>query len=597
MDTGVRAEGRDAVFIDIANEFISLAANYAGKLDARAAAINTQATLWRGASAVASGVAWYISPAVAGVSIAADGRISIAAGYEQSVDRQEVKVNASHSGLALSAILTIAMVRGGADGTPATIYELFPSADSVSRNAAGAANPGGIKCEVLKITGSSAAVKDTTKTIKYITSANAVEKDYAYGSSISIPAAQTGGLTSIEFRLYDGSVLIDRERVPIVQDGQRGEKGDKGDIGSNAPAYRGPVTDNEVNASQYTGILKMNIGDYVMYTGQPKGIWVYGTMYQWGGANWTPLAFPTKDNRQNADKYLEGTGHLTSGAPPAVFSQAQIGSAVMDSLFTSLMNSQEIELQEVMGPDGKIRKGILRSSNYSSVNKTGFQIDTEGNAEFNNGTFRGIIEALGGIFNGTLVVGKAWDKNGNVADANARGSLLALNKELFNSDSSEIRIKNLDAYGKVSLGLNSKQGESIAFYGTRTSIGSVMCTTFRVRGSYTAQFLFNTLSDWLSKVIYTHPIPVCGSIIYTTATGTQGGTAYIPHAISISHMKKDGSNEFIFYGVSDSCAFLAVSVNNLQGGFRMGVYNDETNQAVGPWITGNGTLKFDLVFC
>jgi hypothetical protein len=141
-----------------------------------------------------------------------------------------------------------------------------------------------------------------------------------------------------------------------------------------------------------------------MYMGTTKTVngilWEEGKMYQFDGIGktWTSLAFPTKDNRQNASKYIEGTSDLTKGAPQAVFSQAQIGSAVLDSLFTALMNSQEIELQEVTGPDGIVRKGILKSSNYSSINKTGFKIDTNGDAEFNDAILRGIIEALGGYF-------------------------------------------------------------------------------------------------------------------------------------------------------------------------------------------------------
>jgi len=215
-------DGKDLVFLDIDNEFISLAADAAGALNNHTA-IYSQARLYKGASEITSAAAWLISPTVSDVSIhPTSGLITIAAGYmTQTTDRQEVNVNAAYNNNNYHAVLTIAKVKAGADGSPAVIYELLPNVSAVKRNAAGTPDPGNISCTVLKITGNATPVADTTKTIKYITNLNSNNTENAYnthGANITIEAAWT----FVEFRLYSGSTLIDKERVPIVQDGQNG---------------------------------------------------------------------------------------------------------------------------------------------------------------------------------------------------------------------------------------------------------------------------------------------------------------------------------------------------------------------------------------
>ena len=152
------------------------------------------------------------------------------------------------------------------DGAPAVIFKLVPSVVSVIRNAAGVANPNSLSCTVRKIDGTSVTENDTSKTIQYITSQNSTWTNYT--AAVPIPNAQTGGLSFIEFRLLDGQTVIDKDRVPVVQEGQQGNNG------QDAPKYLGKtvtITTTAVVAIQLTPAATTNFtaktGDYISFAG------------------------------------------------------------------------------------------------------------------------------------------------------------------------------------------------------------------------------------------------------------------------------------------------------------------------------------------
>jgi hypothetical protein len=391
--------GRDAMFIDLSNEHISLIAKTDGTLYTHPA-ITSQAMLFLGATELLEGVAWSINPAVANVSISAQGLVTIAAAYTQTVDRAEVNVHAEYHDQTYMVVLTIYRVKDGPDGTPAVVYHLHPSASAVKRNAAGTPDPSSITCKVFRITGASPPAEDQTKTIKYTTSANATENTLNYNGSINIPAAQTGGLTWIKLMLYDGSTLLDGpETIPIVQDGQPGQKGDKGDTG--VAKYLGKTVTTTNTSSvviKYTDTYSLtvtaNVGDWVAYVGTSlagTSPWQKYYCLQWRGTQegWVKL---DPLSSEFTSHYMEALGDITDGAPTGVFSTVLVNKILALQIFADRIETQLIKMR---GP-----LGAIQSDNYDGVK--GWQINYAGNAYFMNGIFRGRLEADSGYFKGEL---------------------------------------------------------------------------------------------------------------------------------------------------------------------------------------------------
>jgi hypothetical protein len=389
--------GRDAMFIDLSNEHISLIAKTDGTLYSHPA-ITSQAMLFLGATELLEGVAWSISPAVSNISISASGLVTIAAAYTQSADRVEVNVHAEYHGQTYTVVLTIYRVKDGPDGTPAVVYHLHPSTSAVKRNAAGVPDPSTLSCKVFRITGASP---------KYTTSATSTEYTLNFGSTITIPTAQGGGLTWIKLMLYDGATLLDGpETIPIVQDGQPGQKGDPGPPGPPGSAagvakYLGKTVNTTSTSSvviKYTDTYSLtvtaNVGDWVAYVGTSvagSSPWQKYYCLQWRGTSGGWVKLDPLSSEFTAH-YMEALGDITDGAPTGVFSTVLVNKILALQIFADRLETQLIKLR---GPSGAIQ-----SDNYDG--SKGWQINYAGNAYFMNGIFRGRLEADSGYFKGEL---------------------------------------------------------------------------------------------------------------------------------------------------------------------------------------------------
>jgi hypothetical protein len=96
------------------------------------------------------------------------------------------------------------------NGIPATVYELIPSVSVVSRAQDGITlEPAEIRCSQQAVTGTGTP-KPSNKTLQYTTSENSGKTYY------SGPVALNPLWEWIEFQLYDGGDLLDRERVLIL---------------------------------------------------------------------------------------------------------------------------------------------------------------------------------------------------------------------------------------------------------------------------------------------------------------------------------------------------------------------------------------------
>jgi len=100
------------------------------------------------------------------------------------------------------------------DGDPAVVFELVPSTNVIGRGSDGVTLfPPIISCGQQSITGTGKPQPSDLQ-IRYLTSINRIETDYT-GPIIADPEWDW-----IEFRLYDDDVLLDLERIPILNSGE-----------------------------------------------------------------------------------------------------------------------------------------------------------------------------------------------------------------------------------------------------------------------------------------------------------------------------------------------------------------------------------------
>lgn len=128
---------------------------------------------------------------------------------------------AGPSGPELTATMTITKVypgdsgQDGAPGEDAVLYYLLPSADKITKGFTGKIDPESITCEKYRQVGNQTAVIDDTSSIviKYQRlGEDTYEKTYTGAVEV------TADTTAVVFTLYDGSTLIDRERIPVLTD-------------------------------------------------------------------------------------------------------------------------------------------------------------------------------------------------------------------------------------------------------------------------------------------------------------------------------------------------------------------------------------------
>lgn len=166
-------------------------------------------------------------------------------------------------------------------------------------------------------------------------------------------------------------------------------------VAERTPRYRGKTYTLD-NSGTVNGNI-MNINDRILYLGPTEGVLVQNRVYRWLGDSWEMLLPPTESNRQNAFYYLEANGDVTDVAPEAVFSLAQVRSLVASSIFANLIGAKNI----ILNADGSIQ-----SEDYVPGVSV-FIIRADGYAEFNDGKFRGRIEANSGILNNITILENA----------------------------------------------------------------------------------------------------------------------------------------------------------------------------------------------
>lgn len=177
-----------------------------------------------------------------------------------------VKITDGESGVFRLLVFTVNGMRPGADGQPATIYNLLPSENQVSvgRNTDGTYNPAtfSLTCGYTKnVGGVMTTVPNVTEQIdgKYClyyrlrNRSNQTWGTYRRYDTVFQPLSgvSVASYDQVEFVLstedamivttMDANTVIDRETVPVVADGKQGEQGNNGDDAVTVRFSRNPV--------------------------------------------------------------------------------------------------------------------------------------------------------------------------------------------------------------------------------------------------------------------------------------------------------------------------------------------------------------------
>ncbi len=212
-DTG--AAGSDVYRLDIDNEVAAVACNAAGTPISYPPPAN--ASVYKGGTRLTSGVSYSI-PQTSGIfaDISDKGAITLR-GME--ADTAEITVQARVGSVTLTTIMSVYKVRPGADGSPAVIYKLMPSVNNITIDANGHLSTNAVSCKVYKTTGANTPVLTGERQLKYQRiGIDSYEHPVTLTNGTSPAIAVTEEVEAVVFTLYDGSTMLDRERIFVIAD-------------------------------------------------------------------------------------------------------------------------------------------------------------------------------------------------------------------------------------------------------------------------------------------------------------------------------------------------------------------------------------------
>ena len=212
-------DGESALAADITNEMDSVAMDSGGAVLAQTV-LTTRFNMWFGTSRQSLS-ALTASGAATGVTVSCNAStgvvtITIAAGTTLTGDKNVIALTGVCSKGERTVQFSVAGVRGGENGNPAVVYSLVTSASEIVKKKDGSYNPtGNITCAVTKNVGGNQSTPAASEyTLKMKVNGGA-EQNYA-------PVASNTVTSSIEFILYVNGVVVDRETVPLLEDGTNG---------------------------------------------------------------------------------------------------------------------------------------------------------------------------------------------------------------------------------------------------------------------------------------------------------------------------------------------------------------------------------------
>lgn len=218
--------GKDTLRLDLTNEMAGVICNSAGTVTG--AYPTSQASVYKGSTKLTSGVSYSIKDKkeITTANIADDGTITMS-GMSASADKAEITVQAVVDGTTLTTVMTLYKVKPGADGQPATVFQVEPNVNVIKRDMAGTPHPTTLIVTKYRTTGAATRVTTTEHYLyAWQTDANGtyvmspVVVAGTTQSSAVIPIAPTAVEVGVELRVAtsNGAPVLDRETVPVITD-------------------------------------------------------------------------------------------------------------------------------------------------------------------------------------------------------------------------------------------------------------------------------------------------------------------------------------------------------------------------------------------
>lgn len=141
-------------------------------------------------------------------------------------------------------------------GADAVVYQIEPSVDKVVRDFDGTLSPTLLTCSVYKTTGASARTLTAEKTLKYQRLPDGLSGTLPHISGVSAAVQLLATTEEVVFELYDGTTLLDHERVPVLTDARDIELGgqnllkntNRGPMGWQTAVWNGNATAEQTGA-------------------------------------------------------------------------------------------------------------------------------------------------------------------------------------------------------------------------------------------------------------------------------------------------------------------------------------------------------------
>lgn len=240
--TGDRGnDGQSVYLLDLTNEIGSVAANANGAVLSGTTYPTSTACVYKGAekldnSQVAYSIAQHDGLLTA--SINANGVITMS-GMLNTVDSATITIQATVNGVILTTTMTVYKVKAGANGTNGTngtngkdgadgqdgadgeaavMFDIVPTVDNITRNADGSLSATSVGCSVYKTTGASERTLSNEHTLSYQRLPDGAKGELNRTGGVSSTVAITSTTTAVIFELKNGSIILDRERIPVFDD-------------------------------------------------------------------------------------------------------------------------------------------------------------------------------------------------------------------------------------------------------------------------------------------------------------------------------------------------------------------------------------------
>ena len=275
-------DGTSPYFADIENEMDSVPCDNEGYTTSaydKYIGVN----LWHGSTAIA--ISSLTTTSATGLTITPDAnnkrfRVQVQSDVQiAEVNNITISLSGSGSG---NHILHFVLngVRSGEPGQSATVFSLLPSVSAIKRNKNGTLTPASpMTCDVLKKVGNADAIRATSSdgTLRYRVDGDIT--NFQEGTAIDINTKAVpyySGYKYITFAFFVGTTLVDKERVPIVYDGEDGD-----DAPYNVYAYaRYDSRAGDATTGAPTGNIDTSVGNSGWASQAPSPVSSYPYIWQ-----------------------------------------------------------------------------------------------------------------------------------------------------------------------------------------------------------------------------------------------------------------------------------------------------------------------------